>query len=74
MNAAYKAEELVEKFSSPYNDLTTLEEIEIIIETAKRNALICVDEMLDCNSTSVYFEEDFEFWKEVKYEIVKIDK
>ena len=72
MNAAYKAEELVEKFASPYNDLTTLEDIEIIIETAKRYALICVDEMLDCNSTFVDSEDEFEFWKEVKLEINKL--
>ena len=72
MNAEYKAEELVEKFSSPYNDLTTLEDIEIIIETAKRYALICVDEMLDCSSTSVDSEDEFEFWKEVKLEINKM--
>ena len=72
MNAKYKAEELVDKFSSDYNDLTTLEEIEIIIETAKRYALICVDEMLDCNSTCVDSEDEFEFWKEVKLEINKL--
>jgi hypothetical protein len=68
MNAKYKAEELVDKFSD-YNDLTTLEEIEIIIKIGKRNALICVDEMLDCNSTSVDSEDEFEFWKQVKLEI-----
>jgi len=72
MNAKYKAEELVEKFASPYNDLTTLEEIEIIIETAKRYALICVEEMLDSNSTSVDSEDEFEFWKKVKIEINKL--
>jgi hypothetical protein len=47
---------------------------EVQLSIVKQCAIICVDEMLDCNSTSVYFEEDFEFWKEVKYEIVKIDK
>ncbi len=35
-------------------------------------ALLCVDEMLNCNTTSVYYEEDFEYWKKVKQEIDKL--
>jgi len=74
MNAAYKAEELVEKFSSPYNDLTTLEEIEIIIETAKRYALICVEEIIDSHykvftGTKASVND---YWQDVKREINKL--
>ena len=43
-----------------------------LFENAKQCALICVDEMLDCNTTSVYWEEDFEYWKQVRQEIEKL--
>ena len=74
MKAKYKAEELVEKFSSDYNDITTLEDIKIIIETAKRYALICVDEIIDSHykvftGTKASVND---YWQDVKREINKL--
>jgi len=76
MNAGYKAEELVERYLDiiPFNDneLSEEEMYEVQLSIAKRCAIICVDEMLDCNSTCVDSEDEFEFWKEVKLEINKL--
>ena len=62
-----KAKELVDKFLPPIVEWRTIGKFEV----AQQCALICVEEMLDCNTTSVYFEEDFEYWKEVKQELLK---
>ena len=76
MNAKYKAKELVERYLDiiPFNDneLSEEEMYEVQLSIAKRCAIICVDEMLDCNSTCVDSEDEFEFWKEVKLEINKL--
>jgi hypothetical protein len=78
MKAKDKARDLAEKYREliPFNDneFSEKEMYQAQLSIIKQCVLITVYEMLDCNSTSVYFEEDFEFWKEVKYEIVKIDK
>ena len=63
MTPKEKAKELVRKFN--YYDANG-------VLLGKQCALICVDEMLDCNTTSVYWEEDFEYWKQVKQEIEKL--
>ena len=67
MTPKQKAKELVGKF----NDWTFDERHsqKNNVNYAKQCALICVDEMLDCNTTSVYWDEDFEYWKQVKQEI-----
>ena len=76
MNAGYKAKELVERYFDiiPFNDneLSEEEMYEVQLSIVKQCAIICVDEMLDCNSTSVDSEDEFEFWKEVKLEINKL--
>ena len=78
MKAKDKAKELVERYFDiiPFNDneLSEEEMYEVQLSIVKQCAIICVNEMLDCNSTCVDSEDEFEFWKEVKYEIVKIDK
>jgi hypothetical protein len=72
MKAKNKAKELVEKYRPFCTHKLQYDEEYFNINEAKECALICVDEMLDCNTTSVYWEEDFEFWKEVKLEINKL--
>ena len=62
MTPKEKAKELCNKFLK----------VGMMIRGAKECALICVDEMLNCNTTSVYYEEDFEYWKKVKKEIEKL--
>jgi len=69
MNAGYKATELVDKYLIIISDTNPLDKY---LKAAKQCAIICVDEMLDCNSTSVDSEDEFEFWKEVKLEINKL--
>ena len=73
MNAEYKAEELVDKFSD-YNESNTLEEIESIIKIGKRYALICVDEIIDSHykvftGTKASVND---YWQDVKQEINKL--
>jgi hypothetical protein len=67
MTPKEKAKELVEKYMEITNGYD-------FINDAKKCALICVDEMLDCNTTSVYWEEDFEYWKQVRQEIENYDR
>ena len=78
MKAKDKARDLVEKYREliPFNDneFSEKEMYQAQLSIVKQCAIICVNEMLDCNSTCVDSEDEFEFWKEVKYEIVKIDK
>ena len=69
MKAKYKAEELVDKYLIIISDINPLDSY---LKAAKQCAIICVDEMLDCNSTCVDSEDEFEFWKEVKLEINKL--
>ena len=76
MKAKYKAKELVEKYFDiiPFNDneLSEEEMYEVQLSIVKRCAIICVDEILDCNSTSVDSEDEFEFWQDVLEEINKL--
>jgi len=74
MNAEYKAEYLVDKFSSDYNEFSTLEELENIIKVGKRYALICVDEIIDSHykiftGTKASVND---YWQDVKREINKL--
>jgi len=64
MTPKEKAIELVQKFN--YDNK------HFLMYDVRKCALICVDEMLNCNTTSVYYEEDFEYWKKVKKEIEKL--
>ena len=69
MNAKNKADDLIEMYLNIISDTNPLDSY---LSAAKRCAIICVDEMLDCNSTCVDSEDEFEFWKEVKQEINKL--
>jgi len=59
MIAKEKAKELVDKFS--WIDCSS---------DAKQCALICVDEIL--NGSRLFYIEDYEYWREVKQEIIKL--
>jgi hypothetical protein len=61
MIAKEKAKELVDQFS--WIDCSS---------DAKQCALICVDEILNNRGIPFYFESCFEFWTEVKQEIIKL--
>ena len=69
MNAKNKADDLIEMYLNIISDTNPLDNY---LSAAKQCAIICVDEMLDCNSTCVDSEDEFEFWKEVQLEINKL--
>ena len=68
-----KAIELVESFLpySDYNECDVFTQRENQLKNAKQCALICVDEMINCNT--IYMEGCYiEYWEEVKQEINKL--
>ena len=71
MEAKEKGKELVSDFTSEI--LKTDYSISgfVILKLAKQCALICVDEMINCNT--IYMEGCYiEYWQEVKQEIIKL--
>ena len=64
MTAKEKAKELVQVYFNEVSDANPLEDI---LVSAKRCALICVDEILEFHDRI-----DVKYWKEVKQEINKL--
>ena len=64
MTAKEKAKELVQIYFNEVSDANPLEDI---LVSAKKCALICVDEILE-----FYDRIDVKYWKEVKKEINKL--
>ena len=67
MTAKDKAKELVERFK--YRTIRGVEVETMSISLAKQSALICVNEILE---NIVLGELDYEYYKEVKQEIIKL--
>jgi len=70
MTPKEKAKELTARYlgytPTDFNDI----EIGFSIYKAKKNALICVDEIL--TGSRLFYIQDYDYWKEVKKEIEKL--
>ena len=67
MEAKEKSKALVDRFLFEVDQMNPLEDI---FESAKKCALICVDEILDAVTTIA--DKKFDFYTEVKQEINKL--